>query len=306
MKKNSLRGSLLLLLTSVIWGAAFVSQQVGGELLDPLWFNGIRVMLAGVLLLGCIPLFLKLGVIKPVPQGAWKRLIPEGMAVGVLLCLATNLQQWGLQYTTVAKSGFITALYVIFVPLAGLFFGRKMPWFRWICVLGAIAGLYLLCMEGSLSLTYGDAFQLLCAMCFAAQIMLLDRYTEHSEALRLSCVEFLTCGVITLAISFLFRLEHFSVAGLMAGMPAILYAGILSCGVGYTLQTVAQKELTPTVASLIMSLECVFALLAGMVLLGETLNGRQLIGSVLMLASVMVAQLPGKAERAQAAQETAA
>lgn len=296
--KKSLRGALLLLFTSVIWGGAFVSQQIGGDLLDPLWFNGVRIMLAGLLLLGCIPLFVKIGLTRASEPGEWRRLIREGVICGLALFLATNLQQLGLQQTTVAKSGFISALYVIFVPLAGLLFGRGMPWHRWVCVAGAAVGLYLLCMENSFVLTRGDLYELLCAICFAAQIMLVGKYGAHSEGMRLSSVEFLTAGALTLLMAALARPGRLTAEGLRASLSSILYSGILSCGVGYTLQTLAQRDLSPTIASLIMSLESVFALVAGVLLLGETLTGRQLCGSALMLVCVMAAQLPGKAERA--------
>ena len=289
MNNKSLRGSLLLLLGSVIWGAAFVAQRVGMDHMGPFTFNGIRMLLAGLVMIPVTAFFSRKesGVSAPDPRD--QRL--AGVLCGTMLFAASSLQQMGLVTTTAGKAGFITALYVVLVPLAGWLFFRKNPGrIIWLGVALAVAALYLLCMPAEgLTLQGGDLLVLGCAVCFTVQILCVDHYAPKVSGVRLARDEFLVTGILSLLIA-LFT-ETITWQGVREALVPILYAGILSGAVGYTLQIVGQRDTDPTVASLIMCLESVFAVLTGAVLLGEKMTVRETVGCVLMFTAVILAQL---------------
>lgn len=295
MNRFVIRQSILLLLTAAIWGVAFVSQSVGMDYVGPFTFNAIRSLLGAAVLVPVIFLMRKLPQNRDgqkVHNREEKVWIKGGVCCGVILAVATSFQQVGIQYTTVGKAGFITAMYIIIVPLLGIFFGKKAGLQIAVSVAAAVAGLYLLCMTESLRLETGDILVMVCAVVFSFHIMTVDRLSPLTDGVKMSCVQFFTCGILCSVCMFLF--EEPKVSMILTAWQPILYAGVLSCGVGYTLQIVGQKGMNPTVASLIMSLEAVFSALAGFILLDEVLTARELSGCALMFAAIILAQLPGK------------
>ena len=292
MDRKALRGSLLLLLGSVIWGAAFVAQRVGMDHMGPFFFNGIRMLLAGLVM---IPV--------TVIAGRSRRNNPEdektepkdqrraGLICGVMLFAASSLQQMGLVTTTAGKAGFITALYVVLVPVAGWVFFRKNPGrVIWLGVALAVAALYLLCMPAEgFELQGGDLLVLGCAACFTVQILCVDYYAPKVSGARLARDEFLVTGGLSLLIAVC--TEDITWQGMRDALIPILYAGILSGAIGYTLQIVGQRDTDPTVASLLMCLESVFAVLTGAIVLGEKMTVRETAGCVMMFSAVILAQL---------------
>ena len=299
MKTGQMKNSLLLLLTAFIWGVAFVAQSVGGEAVGCFTFNGVRSLIGAVVLLPVI-CFLdaqkkkELGEEKFLEQkGDKKTLLIGGICCGVMLCIASNFQQFGISFTTVGKAGFITAMYILIVPILGLFMKKKVGAKVWLGVVLATIGLYMLCMTSeSFSLSKGDFLVLICAGFFSLHILIIDYFSPKVDGVRMSCIQFFVCGVISTAIAFIFENPSFS--AILSGWLPILYAGVLSCGVAYTLQIVGQKNMDPTVASLILSLESVFSVLAGWVILHQTLSVRELFGCVLMFLAIILAQLPEK------------
>lgn len=295
MKKNLLspaaRGNLLLILTAFIWGVAFVAQKEGGTAVGDFTFNGVRFLLGGGLLAVCLPLLDKIGLTRrcATPESK-KAMWLGGVLCGVALWAASNLQQLGLATTSAGKGGFITALYIVLVPIFGLFIKRRTNLFTWISVLLAMVGLYLLCMQGESGIDSGDLLVLACAPIFAIQILLVDHFVPHTDGVRLSCIQFFTVGILNMPLMFIF--EQPSLSAMVDGWLPILYAGLLSSGVAYTLQVVAQKHTHPTTASVLMSLESVFAVLAGLVLMGERLTAWEWCGCGVMFAAVILAQLP--------------
>ena len=293
MRLNKYAGPLMLLLTAMIWGAAFVAQSVGLSYVGPFTLNSVRFLIAGVFLLPCIPLLRRAGL-RPDASGSPRELLLGSLVCGVLLAVASSLQQIGIAYTTVSKAGFITALYVILVPILGLFLGKKVRPLVWFCVVLSVAGLYLLCMAGPAAIGSGDLLVLLCALVFSLHILAIDHFSRRVDSLKLSCLQFLICGA--LCAGPMLALEHPAPGAILAAWKPILYAGILSSGVGYTLQVVAQRRTDPTVASLILCMESVFSALFGFLLLGQGLSLRELAGCGLMLAAILLAQLPGRAK----------
>ena len=295
MKKRLLtpatRGNLLLILTALIWGVAFVAQKEGGTAVGDFTFNGVRFVLGGALLAVCLPLLDKLGLTHrcATPESK-KAMWLGGVLCGIALWAASNLQQLGLRSTSAGKGGFITALYIVLVPIFGLVIKRRTNLFTWISVLLAMVGLYLLCMQGESGINGGDLLVLACAPIFAIQILLVDQFVPHTDGVRLSCIQFFTVGILNIPLMFIF--EQPSLSAMVDGWLPILYAGLLSSGVAYTLQVVAQKHTHPTTASVLMSLESVFAVLAGLVLMGEQLTAWEWCGCAVMFAAVILAQLP--------------
>ena len=286
-----MRGNLLLLLTAFIWGVAFVAQVEGGAVVGALTFNGVRSLLGGTLLLVLLPLLDRLGLsARPQTPDEKKALWTGGLLCGLALFAATNLQQLGLLTTSAGKGGFITALYIVLVPLFGLAIGRRTTLFTWLGVALAVAGLYLLCMQGESGLDRGDLLVMACTPIFAVQILLVDRFAPRTDCIRLACIEFFTVGVLNLPLMFIF--ETPSLSAMADCWVSILYAGLLSSGAAYTLQIVAQKDSHPTTASVLMSFESVFAVLAGMVLLGDRMTVWEWSGCAVMFAAVILAQLP--------------
>ena len=291
MKDKSLRGSLLLLLGSVVWGAAFAAQRVGMEHVGPFTFNGIRMLLAGIVMIPVTAFFERKGRKAEVRPVNPKEQRTAGFLCGSLLFAASSLQQVGLVSTTAGKAGFITALYVVLVPLVGWLLFRKNPGkVIWLGVGLAVAALYLLCMPAEgFTLQGGDLLILGCAICFTAQILCVDHYAPRVSGVRLARDEFLVTGALSMVIAI--PAETITAAGIREALIPILYAGIFSGAVGYTLQIIGQRDTDPTVASLIMCLESVFALLTGAILLGEKMTAREAAGCVLMFIAVVLAQL---------------
>lgn len=293
MNRLVMRHSLLFLLTAAIWGFAFVAQSVGMDYVGPFTFTALRSMIGGVVLLPFIAYRARYG--KPVsePETSAKNqrlLLTGGILCGILLCIASNLQQIGIQYTTVGKSGFVTAMYIVLVPVLGIFLHRKTGWQIWTAVGIAVIGLYFLCMtEGSFVMERGDVLTLLCALAFSFQILTVDHFAPRVDGVKLACIEFFTCGLLS-AVP-MFCLEQPNPAQILAAWMPILYAGVLSNGVAYTLQIIAQRGMNPTVASLLMSMESVFSVLAGWLILHQKLSNRELTGCTLMLMAIMLVQI---------------
>lgn len=290
------RGNLLLLLTAVIWGSAFVAQSAGMEYVQPFTYNGIRTVLGGLVLIPVVLLTRKLRPAdqRPAPQTQQaidRSSIRAGLICGIFLCIASNFQQYGVSMTTAGKAGFITALYIVIVPLLGIFIKRKIPKITWVCVGIAVVGFYLLCVKEGFSVSTGDLLVLCCAFFFSLHIMAIDRFTAGQvDGVLLSCVQFLTAGILSLLLMAVFDTPVW--ADIWNAKWTILYAGILSCGAGYTLQILGQRDTDPTVATLIMSLESVFAVLSGWLILHEQLSLKELLGCVLVFAAVILAQIP--------------
>ena len=299
--KKSTRNSFLLLLTAVIWGFAFVAQSTGGEAIGAFSFNCIRSFIGALVLLPVIVLLDSLGLSKkPETKDEKKTLIIAGIACGCALCVASNLQQLGINLGTGAgKAGFLTATYILIVPILGIFLKRTCGVKVWIGVIISLIGLYLLCIDGELRLKPEDGLVLLCALVFSIQILLVDYYGPKVDGVRLSCIQFLTVGILSL-FPMLIKEMGFSSASLSVWAIrftnpsvwiALLYAGIMSCGVAYTLQIIGQQEVNPTVASLLMSLESVFSVIGGWMLLDEHLSAQQMGGCILIFLAVVLAQL---------------
>ena len=290
-------GNLMLLLGAMIWGAAFVAQSVGMEYVEPFTFQACRCLLGSLVLLPVIAVLDRRGnEKKPASPAGRKFLLLSGLGCGVLLFAACSLQQLGLLYTTAGKSGFITSLYIILVPIAGLLFHRKVkPWI-WGSVALAVAGLYLLCGSRDFTIGKGELLTLGCAVAFTFHILLIDRVSPQVDGVRLSCIQFFVCGVISLVFMACLEEPHWD-AILQCWLP-IGYAGILSSGVAYTFQIIGQAHTEPTVASLLMSLESVFAVIFGWLLLHQALSGPELLGGALVFTGVILAQLPGKQQPA--------
>lgn len=292
---NKLKGSIALLIASVIWGFAFVSQKLGMEFMDPISFNGIRSVLGSLFLLPII-LIISRYRYKKAPEvkksdsdkGA-KMLIIGGLICGFCLFAAANLQQVGLLYTSAGKAGFITSLYIVLVPIFSLFFGKRIRPVFIIFLAMAVFGLYLLCISGDFSLSVGDGLVLICAFVFAVQILAIDYFVRFVDPIKLSCAQLFVSGVLSIIVS-LFT-ETITIDGIINALPAILFTGICSSGIAYTLQIVGQKRVNAAVASLIMSLESVFAVIGGAMFMGETMSVREVIGCVIMFAAIILSQV---------------
>ena len=297
------KNAFMLILTAFIWGTAFVAQSVGMDYLGPFTFNGVRSLIGGVALIPCIWLLQKLNdKSDPVTEERNRKdLLIGGISCGVLLFAASSLQQVGIQYTTAGKAGFITAFYIVFVPVLGIFLGKKTGWKVWTAVILALAGLYFLCITEKFTIGKGDIFLFACALVFSLHILVIDYFSPKVEGVKMSCIQFLVCGIISLP--FMFLLETPRMGAIVDAAWPLLYAGVLSCGVAYTLQIIGQKNVNPAIASLILSLESCFSVLAGWVILGEKLSVRESIGCILMFAAIILAQLPDKKDKEMAKNE---
>lgn len=309
MNKTQVRNSLLLLLTATIWGVAFVAQSVGMDYVGPFTFNMVRSLIGGIVLIPCIFLLgrlnspekhmqkenAKTGILNDGASKADERktLLKGGICCGILFSLATNIQQIGIQYTTVGRAGFITACYIVIVPILGmLFFHKKSRALIWGAVALALVGLYLLCMTDDFGIGKGDVLVLICSVLFSLHILAIDHFSPKVDGVKMSCIQFFVCAVLSAVPVFL--TETIQISGLLAAWAPILYAGVLSCGVAYTLQIIGQKNMNPTVASLILSLESCISVLAGWVILGQKLTAREMVGCVLMFGAIVLAQMPEK------------
>lgn len=287
----------MLLLAAFIWGSAFVAQSVGMDYVEPFTFNCVRSIVGGLVLIPCIYLLGKMRSSEETPeikQTDQKTLVIGGVSCGVILCLASNAQQIGIQYTSVGKAGFITALYIVIVPILGMFLKRRCGWKVWVSVMIALVGFYLLCMVGGFSLERGDIWLLCCAVLFSFHILVIDHFSPMVDGVKMSCIQFFTCGILS-GMAMLVT-ENPDISNILAAWGPILYAGVLSSGVAYTLQIVGQKNYNPTVATLLLSLESVFSVLTGWAVLHQKLSARELCGCVLIFIAVILAQLPDKKE----------
>lgn len=313
---KKLRGDLMLFTAALIWGASFVAQKAGMEYIGPFTFNALRFLLGSAVL---IPVILIMDQIKKrnaaggttgsTAEGTLtggtveikaktdsehnkKTLVIGGLSCGVILFAAGTLQQFGMMYTSAGKAGFITALYIVLVPLFGLFFGHKVRPVIWFCVVLAVTGLYLLCVKEGFSIAKGDLLVLICAFGFAAHILVIDHFSPKTDGVRLSCLQFLTAGLLSLPGMLLF--ETVDWGNIVACAEPILYSAVLSCGAAYTLQIIGQRDTEPAVASLLLSLESVFAVISGIIILNEQISPREILGCSIMFAAIILAQLPSK------------
>lgn len=292
MKK--LYSSLALLLAAIIWGFAFVAQTVGMDYVGAFTFQASRYFLGALTL---IPFILisdyrkkQTDTHQPLTPAEKKELVKGGVICGLALTVASTFQQVGLAYTTVGKSGFITSMYIILVPIFGLFLHKRVPPKIWGCVVVAAVGLYFLSINGPLVLSRGDTLTIICAFCFCIHILCVDHFVARSDAVKLSFLQLLVTAVVSGILMLI--LEHPTWAAISAALPAILYAGILSCGVAYTLQVVGQQYASPTAATLLMSLESVFSVLGGILLLQQIPTSREFFGCALIFTAVLLSQLP--------------
>lgn len=295
-KKNSLGGILMLTACAFIWGTAFIAQSLGSDYAEPLTFNCARSVLATIFLLGCCFVidkisghpFTILGTKDPLRR---ERLLKGGVLCGVALSLASFMQQLGIMYTTVGKSGFITALYIVLVPLLSfLVLRRSVSLLQWASVAVAAVGMYFICINEGFSINKGDFYTLICAFCFAGQIICVDKIITDLDGVRLSLVQFATCTVLNGVLMLIF--ENPSWSSVVQGWLPIAYAGIMSSGVAYTLQIVGQRHCAPVLACMLMSLESAFALLSGWLLLSQAMSAREIFGCALVFAAIMLAQIP--------------
>ena len=299
MNKFVLRQSFLLFLAATIWGVAFVAQSVGMEYVEPFTFVATRNVIGAVVLLPVIVMMSKSKGNQRGNKLAEKEkcnirtLIIGGVCCGICLFVASCLQQYGIKETTVGKAGFITAMYMIIVPVFSIFIGKKTNIRIWVAVAMACVGMYLLCMTSAdLSLQKGDIMVFACAVCFTFHILTIDYFSPKVDGVKLSCIQFVTCAVLSTVCMLIF--ETPSIESILAAWLPILYAGAFSSGVAYTLQIIGQKGLNPTVASMIMSLESVISVIAGWIILGQALSKRETLGCVISFAAILLVQLPDR------------
>lgn len=297
---KKIRAELMLLTTALIWGTAFVAQRSGMDFVGPFTFNGIRFLVGAVVMIPIIMVMDRLGGANK-PQAPMtslekrkerKFLWTGGFFCGLALLAGTGLQQMGLVYTTAGKTGFITALYIVIVPIIGIFLGKKVRMLLWVSVALGVVGLYLLSINEGFSINIGDIFVFLCAFGFAAHILVVDYFSPKTNPIKLSAVQFFVCGAMSLVI--MAFVEEPEWRFIMDAAFPILYTGIMSCCVAYTFQVVAQRNVGPTVASLLLSMESVFAVIFGMLLLSEQLLPKEIVGCIIMFVAIILAQMPGK------------
>lgn len=293
MIKN-FKGSIMLLITSIIWGTAFVAQSEGMNYVEPFTYNAMRTLLGGVVLIPVMILFRfsdkRNG--KEKSSCSLKSTVIGGICCGIALFIASSFQQAGIAQTTAGKAGFVTALYIVIVPMIGIFLHKKMPLRMWLFIAIALAGFWLLCIKQDIGISSGDLLVFFGAIFFAVHITVIDYFNQkNTDGVLMSCIQFFTAGLLMLICMFIF--EKPTIPNIMGAGGTILYAGILSCGVAYTLQILGQKHTNPTLATMLMSLESVFAALSGWLILGEKLSIKEFIGCVLIFAAVILAQLAG-------------
>ena len=303
MKHNQVRQVVFPILAAFIWGTAFVAQDMCADSIGTFTFNATRYFIAVLALL--VVILIKDGLAKDKPslspiqkKAANKQLWLGGLCCGTALAVASNFQQAGMVAgTDSGKAGFLTALYVVLVPLFGLFFKRKVNLSTWIAVVLSVVALYLLCIKGEFSLAPGDLLILVCAVCFAVHILVIDHFTAFCDGVKLSCIQFLFAGIISAICMFIFETVDF--AAIWSCILPLLYVGIFSCGVGYTLQILAQKDSNPSVVTILLSLESVFAVIAGAIILKQQMSVREYIGCAVMFAAVILAQIEFPSKKAE-------
>ena len=283
----------MLWLTAAIWGFAFVAQRAGMEFIGPFTFNGIRFLLGSASLL---PLIFWMKYKQKTPAAKSRNIVRGGLLAGIVLFIGASLQQAGMVYTEAGKAGFITGFYVILVPMIGVFIGQHITKLLWAGALVALAGLYLLTINGPFVLQKGDLLILLSAFFWAIHVQLINKLVDTHAALPLSAFQFAVCGILSLATGFIF--ETITIETILLAIWPLLYGGLMSVGIAYTLQVVAQQHVHPAYASIILSFETVFAVLGGWLLLGELLSLRNLAGCLLMLAGIVVVQVWGSRKEA--------
>lgn len=302
-KYSNLKGSLILCLTALIWGLAFVAQSDAAQLVPPFLMGSMRSFISALFLL-IVYIILNHGKMPLIPKepASRKTVLTGGMICGVALAVSTNLQQFGIAFypdgaAVEAHAGFITALYVILVPIFSIFQKKRVPLLVWFAVIVALSGFYMLCFSGGPDGLYiGDLFIFFCAIAFSVHIMCVDKFVDAVGPIRLSLLQFAVCGVISGLLSLIFEFNTISMQNIISAAPQILYLGIMSSGVAYTLQIVGQRYAEPTIASLSMSLESVFAALGGWFISGNTLAANEIIGCVLVFVAIILAQLPSPAQ----------
>ena len=294
MRKQGFLGALSLFVAAFIWGTAFVAQDAGMDYVEPFTFQAVRSFIGSFFLL--IIIYIRDSFKKFKPQikeetkPDKKATFMGGIYCGIVLTVAACFQQFGIKYSTVGKAGFITALYVIFVPLCSLFFGKKVRPIIFVSAFLGTVGLYMLCMAESFSLSLGDTLLLICAFSYTAHIIVIDRFSPKADCIKLSCIQFFVAGILATILMFIF--ERPDIVAILKATGPLLYTGVLSSGIAYTLQIIGQKHVEPAIASLILSLESVVSVLAGWLILHEMLTGRELIGCLLMFVAVIMVQLP--------------
>lgn len=296
---RNFKGNLLLVLAAMLWGVSFVMQDKAGAILSAFAINGIRSIIGCAVLVPLILFFSKKNcrpVFEKTPRER-KDLLVSGVLCGIFLTIATNFQQFGIilypeEAAASGRSGFITALYVVLVPLFAIFMKKRISFTVWIGVALAVVGMCLLCLSDGIHGIYlGDIFVILCALAFTMQIICIDKFADRVDGVKLSALQFFVCGILSLILMFIF--ENPTLQEITASMPYILYLGVVSCGIAYTLQIIGQQySKNPTVASILMSLESVFAALSGVILVGEKFTLRETLGCIIMFAAIVFAQLP--------------
>lgn len=296
-KKTQFKGVFMLLLTAFIWGTSFVAQSVGMESVEAFTFNGIRTLMGACVLIPFILIRDKITAHKMTSDEIShrkklnKKTVVYGSVLGVVLCAASNFQQFAFNYSTSGKIAFVTAFYMLFVPLFGLFFKKRVPIITWICVFFGFVGLYFLCINPSdlTAINTGDILTLICSVIFAVHILLIEKFTPDVDGIKLSCVQFAVSGTISCILMFIF--EAPDINAVSAAILPLLYSGVMSCGLAYTFQVVGQKYTEATVASLLMCMESVFGVISSAIILHETLTGREIIGCVIMFVAIILSQL---------------
>ena len=297
MDKRKLLGNTILIFTSVIWGLGFSWQRVGMESIGPVTFTVSRMLISAIAV-GLVAWILSIkvernisGLTGEVRAAHRKYTLLGGICCGTFLSFATLFQQTGIVYTTAGKAGFITAMYMLFVPILNfLLFKKKNSWLVWLAVFIGVGGMYLLCVKEDFSLTLGDMLVCICALMFSGHILCCDYFVKRVNPIELAAIQFTTSAIVSAGIAFSIETPHW--AGILSAAVPILYCGVVSGGIGYTLQIVAQKFTDPTIASLLMSLESVFAVIAGALLLGEQMSSRELLGCVVMFTATILVQIP--------------
>lgn len=301
MKNKRLISNFMLLLTAIIWGSAFVAQSVGLDFVEPFTFNAARNIIGGIVLIPYIVISAKLKGDNSIENNSIKEkdnkkfnktLLLGGILCGIALFGGSTFQQFGLKYTSAGKSGFITALYIILVPVLGIFVKKKVSVKVWICVFIAVIGFYLLSINEGFTVNKGDLLTLVCSFFFSLHILVIDYFSPRVDGVKMSCIQFFVTGFISLICSIIF--ENPTIPNLLASWKPTLYAGVFSCGLAYTLQIIAQKNTEPVMASLILSMESVFAVISGWLILNQSLSFKEGIGCLLVFIAIVITQLPSR------------
>lgn len=287
---KELKASIMLFITSIIWGLAFVAQAQGMEHIGPFTFTASRSLVAIIFLYLTYVFFNKTSKSYREQKFDMKRTIRGGILCGLVFTFGINFQQIGLVYTTAGKASFLTALYIVFIPIIGLFYGKKINRKLQLCIVLAMIGTYLMSVKGSLSMNIGDLITIFGSIVFAIHILMLSEFSKDTNAVLVSLIQFAVCGFFSLIAALIF--EGIEIDAILKSHLAILYVGILSSGVGFTIQLMALKELDPVVASMISSLESVFGAVFGWLILSQSMSEREIIGGIIIFVATLIAQLP--------------